>query len=84
MTLNWLYLNVTAMIVDDVAAIDPEPLLLFRVFVHLSPDAPQPPRSPPQLSQSLRCLIFFFPFLSPFRGGWGLADGRGGGLDFLP
>lgn len=60
MALNWLYLNVTAMIVDvDVAAIDPEPLLLFRVFVHLSPDAPQPPRSPPQLSQSLRCLIFF-------------------------
>lgn len=78
MALNWLYPNVTAMIVHDVAAIDPEPLLLFRVFAHLSPDAPQPPRSPPQLSQSLRCLIFFsLPLSVP--GGWGLADGRGGG-----
>lgn len=67
------------MIVDDVAAIDPEPLLLFRVFAHLSPDAPQPPRSPPQLSQSLRCLIFFFP--SSLRsGGVGVGWWEGGDL----
>lgn len=61
MVLNWLYLNVSAaVIVDDVASIDLEPLFLFGVFAKLSPDAPQPPRSPPQLSQSLRCLIYFF------------------------
>lgn len=76
--LNWLYLNVSAaVIVDDVASIDLKPPFLFRVFGKLSPDAPAPPHSPPQLSQSLPCLIFF-PF-SLHSGGVGAEGWAGGG-----
>lgn len=91
MALNWLYLNVTAtVIVDDVASIDLEPLFLFRVFAKLSPDAPEPPHPPLQLSQSLRCLIFF-PTSSLRSGrvgaeGWAGAGGGcsvGGGRDLI-
>lgn len=80
MALNWLYLNVTAaVIVDDVAFIDLEPLFLFRVFAKLSPDAPEPPRPPTQLSQSLRCLIYFFSSPFSLRSGEVGAEGWAGG-----